>query len=50
MTIRDNSAENIVCASQFKTYKAKPKKVKANPEDILVEYVERIMKILKETD
>ena len=49
MTLRDNSAERV-CASQFKTYKAKPKKVKANPEDILVEYVERIMKILKETD
>ena len=50
MTIRDSSAENRNCSSPFKTFKTKPKKVKANPEDVLVEYVERVMKFLKEID
>ena len=50
MTLRDSSAENRNCASPFKTFKTKPKKVKANPEDVLVEYVERLMKLLKEID
>ena len=48
MTIRDSSAENRNCVSPFKSSKTRPKKVKVNPEDILVEYVERVMKLLKQ--
>ena len=50
MTIRDSSAENRRCISPFKHSKQKPKKVKVNPEDILVEYVERVMKLMKQID
>lgn len=49
-TVRDSSAENRNWVSPFKTSKPKPKKVKVNPEDILVEYVERVMKLLKQID
>ena len=53
MTIRDSSAENrnsCVSPGLKTSFKIKPKKVKANPEDVLVEYVERVMKFLKEID